>query len=133
MVFTNGCFDLLHVGHVAYLEASKNLGNKLVVGVNSDDSVRRLKGPQRPVQEESSRARVLAALGCVDAVVVFDEDTPQELIKALRPDILTKGADYALENVVGRAEVESWGGRVELIALVEGHSSSALIEKSKHG
>jgi len=129
VVFTNGCFDILHAGHVDYLEASRRCGDRLVVGLNSDASVRRLKGPNRPVHSQDDRARVLSALGAVDAVVVFDEETPLNLILALRPDVLTKGADYTEDKVVGAKEVRSWGGDVRLLDLLEGRSTSAALEK----
>ena len=129
VVFTNGCFDLLHVGHVKYLQAARKLGDLLVLGLNSDVSVRRLKGPKRPLIGQDERAHILAALDCVDYVVVFDEDTPYELIKALHPDILVKGGDYSLAGVVGRELVESWGGRVELIRFVDGKSTTMLIDR----
>jgi D-beta-D-heptose 7-phosphate kinase/D-beta-D-heptose 1-phosphate adenosyltransferase len=123
-------FDLLHLGHVALLEAARGEGGALVVGVNSDASVRRLgKGTDRPLVAEAERARVLAALAAVDCVVPFDEDTPLELIRALRPDVLVKGADYRPEQIVGAAEVESWGGRVVRVPLVEGRSTSALVRR----
>ena len=128
VVFTNGVFDLLHAGHVALLEAARAEGDVLVVGVNSDASVRRLgKGPDRPLVPEGERARVLAALAAVDCVVLFDEDTPLALIRRLRPDVLVKGADYAREAIVGAAEVEGWGGRVVRVPLVEGKSTTALL------
>jgi len=131
VVFTNGCFDILHLGHVSYLEKARRLGDVLIVGVNSDASVTRLKGPGRPVQPEYDRTRILGAQACIDAVVLFDEDTPHELIKALRPDVLCKGADYKRkQNVVGWEMVEKWGGRVALIELLEGRSTTGLIEKS---
>lgn len=134
VVFTNGCFDLLHVGHVTYLEQARALGDALVVGVNTDASVRRLeKGSGRPYVPESDRVRVLAALEAVDAVCLFDEDTPAELIAALVPDILVKGADYALDEVVGRDTVKAAGGRVELIELVEGRSTTELVRRIKQG
>lgn len=129
VVFTNGCFDLLHVGHVRLLQKARAFGDILVLGLNSDDSIRRLKGPDRPLIDERERAHLLAALGCVDYLVVFDEDTPLELIRALRPDVLVKGGDYTPESVVGRELVESRGGRVELVRLVEGRSSSGIIRK----
>jgi D-beta-D-heptose 7-phosphate kinase/D-beta-D-heptose 1-phosphate adenosyltransferase len=129
IVFTNGCFDLLHVGHVKYLQAARKLGDLLVLGLNTDASIRRLKGPKRPLIGEDERAHILAALDCVDYVVLFDEDTPVELIRTLRPDILVKGADYTPEGVVGKDLVESWGGRVELIDLVEGRSTSNIVDK----
>jgi len=129
IVFTNGCFDLLHVGHVKYLQAARKLGDLLVLGLNSDDSIKRLKGPNRPLIGESERAHILAALDCIDYVVVFDEDTPLELITALRPDVLVKGGDYTPEGVVGREIVESYGGRVELINFVDGKSTTNIINK----
>ena len=130
LVFTNGCFDILHRGHVAYLNAARALGGALVVGVNTDGSVRRLdKDSTRPLVGEADRAYLVAALECVDAVCLFDEETPRELIKELLPDVLVKGADYALHEVVGRDEVEAAGGRVELIPLVAGYSTSALLRR----
>ncbi len=129
VIFTNGCFDLLHVGHVKYLQAARQLGDLLVLGLNSDDSIKRLKGPNRPLIGESERAHILAALDCIDYVVVFDEDTPLELITALCPDILVKGGDYTPEGVVGRELVESYGGRVELINFVDGKSTTNIINK----
>ena len=130
MVFTNGCFDLLHPGHVRLLRDAANLGDFLVVGLNSDDSVRRLKGPNRPINPAEARAEVLSALKAVDAVTVFDADTPLELITALRPDVLVKGGDYRPDQVVGRAEVEEAGGRLVLIPLAEGHSTSTLVRRA---
>jgi len=129
IVFTNGCFDLLHVGHVKYLQAARKLGDLLVLGLNSDDSIQRLKGPNRPLIGEEERAHILAALDCIDYVVVFDEDTPLEVITELRPDILVKGGDYTPEGVVGRELVESYGGRVELINFVDGKSTTNIINK----
>jgi len=129
VVFTNGCFDLLHAGHIKYLQAARRLGDLLVLGLNSDASIRRLKGEKRPLIEQDERAHLLAALGCIDFVTVFDEDTPLELISTLRPDILVKGGDYTPEGVVGKDLVESWGGRVELIEFVDGKSTTSLIEK----
>ena len=129
IVFTNGCFDLLHVGHVKYLQQARRLGDLLVLGLNSDASIRRLKGEKRPLIGEAERGHVLAALDCIDYVVVFDEDTPLELIAALRPQILVKGGDYTPDTVVGKELVESWGGRVELIPFVEGKSTTRTIEK----
>jgi D-beta-D-heptose 7-phosphate kinase/D-beta-D-heptose 1-phosphate adenosyltransferase len=129
LVFTNGCFDLLHLGHVTYLEKSRRLGDFLIVGINSDASVQRLKGTTRPVQKETDRAQIIASQASVDAVVVFDEDTPLELIRALRPDLLTKGSDYQTKDaVVGSQLVESWGGHVVLIDLVEGRSTTRLVQ-----
>ena len=130
VVFTNGCFDLLHVGHIALLEQARRMGDRLIVAVNSDGSVKRLKGPDRPLVRQEDRARILAALAAVDAVVVFDESTPLRLIEAIRPDVLVKGGDYCEVDVVGAAEVRGWGGRVELVPLVAGCSSTSLIERS---
>ena len=129
IVFTNGCFDLLHAGHVTYLEAAKKWGDKLVLGLNTDRSVSAIKGPSRPVVQENDRARVLAALMSVDAVILFDEDTPINLINAIKPDVIAKGSDYTADQVVGGCEVKSWGGEIVLIALVEGRSTSSIIEK----
>lgn len=134
VVFTNGVFDLLHVGHVTLLEAARAQGAALVVGVNADESVRRLgKGTDRPLVPLAERGRVLAALGCVDCVVPFEEPTPLALILALRPDVLVKGADYAPESIVGAAEVVGWGGRVVRVPLVEGRSTSDLIRRVRGG
>ena len=129
VVFTNGVFDLLHSGHIDVLAQARSQGDALVVGLNSDSSVRRLKGPDRPIQSEGERAYVLAALQDVDAVVPFSEDTPLELIQRLRPDVLVKGGDYQPNTVVGREQVESWGGRVVIVPLRPGHSTTAIIEK----
>jgi D-beta-D-heptose 7-phosphate kinase/D-beta-D-heptose 1-phosphate adenosyltransferase len=129
VVFTNGCFDLLHVGHVKYLQAARRLGDLLVLGLNSDASIQRLKGPQRPLIGQEERGHILAALNCIDYVVIFDEDTPLELIHALRPDILVKGGDYTPEGVVGKDLVENYGGRVELIQFVDGKSTTNIIDK----
>lgn len=130
VVFTNGVFDLLHAGHVALLEAARAEGAALVVGVNTDASVRRLgKGPNRPLIEEAERVRVLAALACVDCVVLFDEDTPLALIRCLRPDVLVKGADYTREAIVGADDVEGWGGRVVRVPLLPGISTTSLLNR----
>ena len=131
VIFTNGCFDLLHRGHVEYLFAARALGDKLVVGVNSDASVRRLKGPDRPVVPLEDRMYVLAGLGCVDAVTPFDEDTPRKLIGALLPDVLVKGGDYEPDEVVGAAEVRDAGGEVIILPFVEGRSTSGIIQQLK--
>ena len=131
IVFTNGCFDLLHVGHVTLLEECRRFGSKLVLGLNSDASVQRLKGPTRPVVGEKERARVMAALAAVDAVVVFDEDTPLELIRAVRPDVLVKGGDYSVETVVGHEDVIAAGGRVEIVPTVEGFSTTNLVSRMR--
>ena len=131
--FTNGCFDLIHPGHVQYLADARALGDFLVVGLNSDASVARLKGTGRPVQDEAARAAVLLGLRSVDAVVRFDEDTPQELIRALQPDVLVKGGDYTPETVVGREIVEGRGGRLVLIPFLPGHSTSRIEERIRSG
>jgi D-beta-D-heptose 7-phosphate kinase/D-beta-D-heptose 1-phosphate adenosyltransferase len=133
LCFTNGCFDLLHPGHVRYLEDARALGDFLVVGLNSDDSVARLKGVGRPLQDENARASVLLGLRSVDAVVRFGEDTPLELIKALRPDILVKGGDYTPDTVVGRDAVEAKGGHVVIIPLIPGHSTSRIEDRIRSG
>lgn len=129
VVFTNGCFDLLHVGHVKYLQKAKSFGDILVLGLNSDASVRRLKGDKRPLIGEDERAHILAALDCIDYVVLFDEDTPLRLIETLRPAVLVKGGDYTPEGVVGKNVVESYGGRVELVEFVDGRSTTNIVEK----
>ena len=130
VVFTNGCFDLLHPGHVHYLEAARSLGDALLVGVNTDASMGRLgKGPGRPVMPEADRARVLAALACVDRVVLFDEDTPLELVTRLQPDILVKGGDYRLEDIVGRDAVLARGGRVAALPFLPGYSTTDLLSR----
>jgi D-beta-D-heptose 7-phosphate kinase/D-beta-D-heptose 1-phosphate adenosyltransferase len=131
IVFTNGCFDILHAGHVHYLNAAKKLGDILIVGLNSDASVRRLKGPERPVNSESDRAAVLAALRCVDYITIFNEDTPYELISTIMPDILVKGGDYTPENVVGADLVRKNGGIVQILPFVPGKSSTAIINRIK--
>jgi D-beta-D-heptose 7-phosphate kinase/D-beta-D-heptose 1-phosphate adenosyltransferase len=133
VVFTNGVFDLLHRGHVEYLEEARGLGDRLVVGINGDASVRRLKGSERPIVGLEDRALLLAALSCVDLVIPFDEDTPLSLIEAVRPDVLAKGADWELERIVGREFVESHGGRVERIRVREGLSTSTLVERIRQG
>ena len=131
IVFTNGVFDLLHPGHVRYLQDARREGDALVVGVNSDRSVRAIKGPARPINPEHERAEVLAGLGCVDAVVIFDEEDPQQIINRLQPDVLVKGADWAADAIIGRETVEARGGRVVRIPLAEGYSSSAIIQRIK--
>jgi rfaE bifunctional protein nucleotidyltransferase chain/domain len=132
IVFTNGCFDIVHLGHVDYWQKARNLGDKLVVGLNTDASVSRIKGPNRPICLEISRARVMAAFQFVDLVVLFDEPTPLELIQLLKPDILTKGADYTLDNIVGADFVIQHGGEVKTIAFVDGFSTSSIISKIKN-
>ena len=129
IVFTNGVFDLLHPGHVRYLQDARREGDVLIVAVNSDRSVRAIKGPSRPLNPESERAEVLAALECVDMVVIFDEDDPHQVIMRLQPDVLVKGADWPLDAIIGREIVEARGGRVCRIPLAEGYSTSAIIKK----
>lgn len=129
IVFTNGCFDILHIGHLRYLERARGLGDRLVIGVNSDASVRRLKGSDRPVTRERDRAALLAALECVDYTVLFSEDTPERLIRAIRPDFLVKGGDWKKEAIVGSAFVESYGGKVRSLPFVNGYSTTGLIQK----
>ena len=131
MVFTNGCFELLHRGHVEYLAQARALGDVLVVGLNSDASVRRLKGAGRPLVAEADRAAVVAALRCVDAVTVFDEDTPLELISTLLPDVLVKGGDYHLDDIVGREVVEEAGGEVRVLPFVVGYSTTKILDRLK--
>lgn len=127
VVFTNGCFDIIHAGHVRYLRKARSFGDLLVVGLNSDGSVRRLKGPERPLVNEADRAELLAALEMVDYVTIFGEDTPAALIEELKPDVLVKGGDYRAEEVVGRETVEASGGRVEIVPFVEGRSTTKLV------
>lgn len=129
IVFTNGVFDLLHRGHAEYLEEARSLGDRLVVGINSDASVRRIKGPNRPIVPEAERAELVAALACVDLAVIFGEDTPAQIIAAVAPDVLVKGADWAADAIVGREFVEARGGRVVRVPLREGLSTSALIRR----
>ena len=131
IVFTNGCFDILHIGHVDYLEQAAGKGDRLIVGLNTDNSVKRLKGPERPVNNEYARARVLAALQFVDAVILFDDDTPANLIEALCPDVLVKGDDYTDENIVGAKFVIANGGKVETIPLVPGVSTTNILSTIK--
>lgn len=131
VVFTNGCFDLLHPGHIDYLQKARHLGDLLIVGLNDDDSIRRLKGDSRPVNHLADRKTMLEALKSVDAVVAFSEDTPINLIEALLPDILVKGGDYQADDIVGAPEVRASGGRVEVIPFLDGYSSSTLIHKIK--
>jgi D-glycero-beta-D-manno-heptose 1-phosphate adenylyltransferase len=133
IVFTNGVFDLLHPGHIRYLQRARALGGALIVGVNSDRSVRANKGPSRPVTPDDERAELVAALACVDAAVVFDEDTPHDLIAALQPDVLVKGADWADDAIVGRDIVEARGGRVVRIPLESGYATTAIIERIRGG
>jgi D-beta-D-heptose 7-phosphate kinase/D-beta-D-heptose 1-phosphate adenosyltransferase len=127
--FTNGCFDLLHPGHVHLLEQARAMCDRLIVGINSDASVKRLKGPARPVQQEAARAAVLASLASVDLVCLFEDDTPLAILNEIKPDLLVKGADYTVAQVVGAREVESWGGRVALAELLPGHSTTATLAR----
>ncbi len=131
VVFTNGCFDLIHLGHIHYLEEAARLGNKLIIGLNSDDSVKRLKGKNRPINDEQSRAALLAAMYFVDMVIIFSEDTPLTLIEKITPDILVKGGDYTEEDIVGNQHVKAMGGEVKTIPFLEGYSSSSIIDKIK--
>ena len=131
VVFTNGCFDLVHLGHVDYLEKAAALGDRMVIGLNSDASVSRLKGESRPILDGNARGRLLAALEFVHGVVVFEEDTPRSLIAELLPDVLVKGADYSVEQVEGHVEVLANGGEVKLVPLVEGYSTSSIVKKIK--
>ena len=133
VVFTNGCFDLLHPGHVRLLEEARALGDALIVGLNSDASVRSLKGAGRPIFPERERAEILAALECVDAVVIFPEPTPREIISKLLPDVLVKGGDWRADQIIGREEVEAAGGRVVSIPVVAGHSTTAILERIRQG
>jgi D-glycero-beta-D-manno-heptose 1-phosphate adenylyltransferase len=132
VVFTNGCFDLIHLGHVDYLEKARNLGDKLILGLNTDDSVSRFKGPERPLQDQNSRARVLAAMQFIDLVVFFNEDTPLSLISELVPNVLVKGSDYLTENIVGADVVQMAGGVVKTIDFVPGYSTTRIVEKIKN-
>jgi len=129
IVFTNGCFDLLHIGHITYLSEASSFGDKMIIGLNSDTSTKILKGPNRPVNDQNSRSVMLAAMYFVDAVILFDEDTPQNLITAILPDVLVKGGDYNIYQIVGGKEIIANGGDVKTIDFVEGHSSSLLIKK----
>jgi D-beta-D-heptose 7-phosphate kinase/D-beta-D-heptose 1-phosphate adenosyltransferase len=133
VVFTNGCFELLHPGHIRILEQARTLGDVLVVGLNSDASVRQLKGGQRPIWSENKRAEILAALECVDAVVIFDSPTPLELISRLLPDVLVKGDDWRPDQIVGREEVEAAGGEVRTVPILPGYSTTTILEKIRGG
>ena len=131
VVFTNGCFDLLHFGHIEYLRIARAMGDYLIIGLNSDDSVKRLKGNLRPINSEEDRAKMLIALKCVDDVIIFDDDTPLSLIKELRPDILVKGGDWSEENIVGAEVVRNYGGEVYSIPFLEGYSTTLIIDRIK--
>lgn len=132
IVFTNGCFDLLHAGHIAYLSEAAALGDKLVVGLNSDYSVQKIKGPERPINNENTRSLILGSMFFIDAVVIFNEDTPLDLINTVIPDVLVKGGDYQIENIVGAKETIAHGGKVEVLTFLPGYSSTAIIEKIKN-
>lgn len=132
IVFTNGCFDLLHIGHVRYLKQAQELGDVLIVGINTDVSVRQLKGPTRPIQNENDRAEILASLKWVNHTVLFGEETPLQLIQQIRPDILVKGGDWQIHQIVGSDFVISYGGRVQSLQFVNGRSTTSIIEKSKN-
>ncbi|OED34747.1 glycerol-3-phosphate cytidylyltransferase [PVC group bacterium (ex Bugula neritina AB1)] len=129
LVFTNGCFDILHVGHVRYLEEARTYGDFLLIGLNSDLSVKRLKGDERPFISQDDRAELLMALKCVDKVVIFDEETPLNLIRMLKPDVLVKGADYKMDEIVGAKDMISWGGEVKNLSFVDGYSTTSLVDK----
>ena len=131
VVFTNGCFDILHIGHVRYLQEARALGDFLVVGLNTDASVRKLKGPERPIQSESARAEIMAALGCVDYVTLFDQQTPDDLIHEVRPDVLVKGGDWTPDKIAGGPFVQSYGGLVKSLHFVDGFSTTSIVEKMK--
>lgn len=132
VVFTNGVFDLLHPGHVRYLQEARALGDLLIIGLNADESVRRNKGPRRPINSQDDRAEVLAALSCVDAVVIFNEDTPADIISLVQPDILVKGADWPADQIVGRETVEDRGGRVVRVPVEPGYSTTAIVERIRN-
>ena len=132
VVFTNGCFDLLHIGHVTYLEEAKKLGDVLIVGINTDESVKKLKGPTRPIQNENDRSEILAALKSVDHTILFGEETPLDLIKQIKPDVLVKGGDWKIEQIVGSDFVMSNGGKVYSLNFFQGKSTTSIIEKSKN-
>ena len=133
IVFTNGVFDILHPGHLRYLQAARRHGDLLIVGLNSDASVRRNKGPSRPINPEHERAELLTALDCVDAVSIFDDDTPADIIRRVQPDVLVKGADWPADQIVGRDTVEARGGKVILEPVEQGYSTTSLVEKARHG
>ena len=133
IVFTNGCLDILHLGHIDYLQKAAQLGTKFIVGLNSDNSIQSIKGVHRPIQDEHSRMSIIAALSCVDAVVLFNEETPLKLINLIKPHILVKGADYSIDQIVGAEEVIKNGGKVKRIDFLEGYSTTKIIDKIKHG
>ena len=129
VVFTNGCFDILHVGHVRYLKEARAQGDFLVVGLNTDASVKRLKGPERPIQDENARAEIMAALGCVDFVTLFGEETPEDLIREVHPDVLVKGGDWTVDKIAGGKFVQSYGGEVKSLTFINGHSTTGIVAK----
>lgn len=131
IVFTNGCFDILHLGHIDYLSKSKDLGDLLIVGLNSDQSIKNIKGSQRPINDQYMRSIILASLSFVDIVIIFDEDTPENLIKIIKPNILVKGGDYNIETVVGSEIVKSYGGEIKIIDFIDGYSTTKIINKIK--
>ena len=131
LVFTNGCFDLIHLGHINYLWEAKGLGTKLILGINSDQSISRLKGPSRPIKNEENRIAIMASLACIDMVVLFDDDTPIQLIKSINPHILVKGGDWAIDQIVGSQDVIDNGGSVQSLSFIDGYSSTAIIDKIK--
>jgi D-glycero-beta-D-manno-heptose 1-phosphate adenylyltransferase len=132
VVFTNGCFDILHVGHVRYLQEARAQGDLLIVALNTDASVKRLKGPERPIQNEGARSEIMAALGCVDFVTLFDQQTPEELIREIRPDVLVKGGDWTVDKIAGGAFVQSYGGEVKSLQFSEGHSTTNIVERIRN-
>lgn len=132
VVFTNGCFDILHVGHVRYLQEARAQGDLLLVALNTDASVKRLKGPERPIQNEGARSEIMAALACVDFVTLFDEPTPEDLIREIRPDVLVKGGDWTVDKIAGGAFVQSYGGQVKSLHFSEGHSTTKIVEKIRN-
>ncbi|MBL7778385.1 MAG: D-glycero-beta-D-manno-heptose 1-phosphate adenylyltransferase [Chitinophagales bacterium] len=131
IVFTNGCFDILHPGHVHLLQTCRSFGDRVIVGLNADVSVKRLKGEKRPVNNEQSRAIILAALSATDAIILFEEDTPEQLIHHIKPDVLVKGGDWKKEEIVGNSFVQSYGGKTEVVPYLSGHSTTSIIERSK--
>jgi D-beta-D-heptose 7-phosphate kinase/D-beta-D-heptose 1-phosphate adenosyltransferase len=133
VAFTNGVFDILHPGHVRYLQEARALGDLLIVGLNADESVRRNKGPERPINAQEERAEILAGLSCVDAVVIFGEDTPADIIRLVQPDVLVKGADWAADAIVGRDTVEARGGRVVRVPVEQGYSTTSIVERIRSG
>ncbi len=132
IVFTNGCFDILHAGHVEYLERAKRFGDVLILGLNSDRSTKRLKGSGRPINSQKDRARVLAGLACIDYITIFNEETPLKLIKKIRPNVLVKGSDWKIKSIAGSSDVLGWGGKVKRIRFLKGRSTTGILKKLKH-